>query len=217
MNILNIPHHEINNYDLSFKNVNNQVVAFFDFDGTITFKDTFIEFIKYYKGIPKFLLGMLLLSPILILFKLKLIRNWKAKEIVLSYFFEGENIEKFKNKCNNYSSSRISKITRKKALEYIEIHKKSNHDIFVVSASAEMWLSKWCEKMEIKLISTKLEIENSNLTGKILGKNCYGIEKVKRIKEEIDLDKYNLIFAYGDSRGDKEMLEIADYPYYRFF
>lgn len=215
MNTLNIPHTHIN--DLSLGNKNHKSVALFDFDGTITSKDTFLEFIKYYKGISSFLLGILLLSPVLILFKLKLIQNWKAKEIVLSYFFKGENAEIFKKRCDNYAILKIPKVTKVKALRYIELHKKYNHDIFVVSASAEVWLSKWCEKMDLKLISTKLEIQNGRVTGKILGKNCYGIEKVKRIIKEIDLNKYDLIFAYGDSRGDKEMLELANYPYYRFF
>ncbi|MCZ6166669.1 hypothetical protein O6B35_01880 [Campylobacter ureolyticus] len=50
-----------------------------------------------------------------------------------------------------------------------------------------------------------------------MGKNCYAKEKVRRIKETFDLSKFDKIIAYGDSRGDKEMIEFADEGYYKFF
>lgn len=61
-------------------------IVFFDFDGTITRKDTFLEFIKFYRGSYKFYKGFLINSPFLIAYKLNLIPNYKAKQRILKYF-----------------------------------------------------------------------------------------------------------------------------------
>ena len=65
----------------------NGRIAFFDFDGTITTKDTLLEFIKFYKGKYQFYLGFLVYSPFLVAYKLKIIPNYVAKQKVLQYFF----------------------------------------------------------------------------------------------------------------------------------
>ena len=65
-----------------------KTVYLFDFDGTITTKDTFIEVIRHAKGTWKWLFGFLLFSPILVLMKLHLKPNWKAKQRIFAYFFK---------------------------------------------------------------------------------------------------------------------------------
>jgi phosphatidylglycerophosphatase C len=62
-----------------------------------------------------------------------------------------------------------------------------------------------------------LEVKNGVVTGKIDGKNCNGKEKAKRIKQAINLNEYDSIYAYGDSAGDKQMLALATYTYYKNF
>ena len=69
----------------------------------------------------------------------------------------------------------------------------------------------------IELIATKLEFKAGKLTGKFATNNCYGAEKSHRIKELFDLELYDYIYAYGDSRGDKEMLALADESFYKPF
>jgi phosphoserine phosphatase len=67
------------------------------------------------------------------------------------------------------------------------------------------------------IIATRLEIVDNRLTGKLASPNCYGPQKVERIRAALDLSRYGRIFAYGDSRGDREMLALADEKHYRFF
>jgi HAD superfamily phosphoserine phosphatase-like hydrolase len=86
-----------------------------------------------------------------------------------------------------------------------------------VSASAENWVKPWCDKYGIRCLSTKLEVNGGIITGKIRGRNCYGDEKACRIKETFDLSKFDLIIAYGDSSGDKEMLALAHERNYKPF
>jgi phosphatidylglycerophosphatase C len=194
-----------------------QTLALFDFDGTITYKDTLLEFIKFYKGQKSFYSGILFLSPILILFKLKLIKNWKAKEIFLSHFFKGELIEDFQNKCDLFCSTVVPGLLRPKALEKIKQHQQQGDKVIIVSASAENWISAWCATLSIELLATKLEVKSGRLTGKIEGANCYGPEKVIRVKNYLGDHSYSKIYAYGDSGGDRELLAYATNAHYRHF
>jgi phosphatidylglycerophosphatase C len=192
-------------------------LALFDFDGTITTQDSFLKFIRFVVGDAKFVVGLIILSPILIAFKLKIIPNYKAKSIVISYFFKGYEEVEFKNLAREYSLSQIDKIVRPKAKDRLVWHKDQGHKIVIVSASIDYWIYPWCFKNGFELLATKLETKDGLLTGNILGNNCYGIEKACRIKQNYDLGQIEYIYAYGDSKGDKEMLEIAHKSFYKFF
>jgi len=192
-------------------------LALFDFDGTITTNDSLIKFIRYTVGDFKTAWGVLLLSPMLITYKLKLIPNDKAKQKVLSYFFKGMNERQFLKAAEEYSLKCIEVILRPKAIEKITWHKEQGHKVVVVSASIEYYLKPWCYEKKLDLIATKLEIKDGFVTGKLLSENCYGIEKSNRVKEAYNLNNYVYIYAYGDSRGDMELLELADEGFYKPF
>ena len=192
-------------------------LAIFDFDGTITTDDSLLKFIRFVVGDRRFLLGLVVLSPMLVLYKLKLIPNYKAKQYMLSWFFKGMSKDAFLKVANEYSLVHIDKILRPKAIEKINWHKNQGHKVVVVSASIECWLRPWCEKNGLELIATKLEIKDDIVTGKLLSKNCYGVEKVNRIKEIYNLKDFEYIYSYGDSSGDKQMLELAHEKFYKPF
>jgi phosphatidylglycerophosphatase C len=189
----------------------------FDFDGTITTKDTFLEFIKFYRGSLRFYAGFLFLSPWLILMKLKLFPNYKAKEKALSWFFRGESVDVFKEKCAKFCATVVPALVRPKALSEIEAYQAAGEKVIVISASAENWVQPWCDKHSIECMATKLEIADGRITGKISGFNCYGREKENRIRGCYDLKDYDEIVAYGDSSGDLEMLALAQQQYYKPF
>tara|TARA_B100001094_G_C17916954_1_gene664020 strand:+ start:22 stop:609 length:588 start_codon:yes stop_codon:yes gene_type:complete len=192
-------------------------IAFFDFDGTITKEDSTIKFIRYLVGDIKFFIGVILLLPVITLYKVKIISNNLIKQIIITYFFKGKDIIEFQKKSEYFSLNQIDSIIRKKAMEKIYWHKKNGHVIVIVSASIDLWLKPWCEKNNIALISTMLEIKDKTITGKTFKKNCHGPEKVKRIRELYNLSDYKYIYAYGNSRGDHEMLDIADERHYKPF
>jgi len=193
------------------------MLSLFDFDGTITTDDSLIKFIRFVVGDTKFIWGMTLLSPMLTAYKLKLIPNYKAKQWMLSYFFKGVNEQQFLKVAEEYSLKHIDTILRPKAMEKIAWHKEQGHKIVIVSASIECWLKPWCDKNDLDLIATKLEIQDGIVTGKFLTKNCYGIEKANRVQEQYNLSDYDHIYAYGDSRGDTELLELAHTKNFRAF
>lgn len=192
-------------------------LALFDFDGTLTTHDTLLEIIKFQKGKGAFYLGFAVLLPVLILYKLKLIRNWRAKEMMLTYFFGDNSSNDFQRRCDDFIKNRLPQLLREEAVLKLEQHLKKNDRVIVVSASAYNWVEGWCKEKNIELIATRLQIKNNTITGKLDSLNCYGPEKASRIKSHLTLNEYTPIYAYGDSRGDKEMLALADQPFYRTF
>lgn len=192
-------------------------IAFFDFDGTITTKDTLLEFIKFTRGRFRFYLGILLYSPYLLAYKLKIISNQSAKEKILGFFFSETPVVLFKEYCRSFSNKKLPKLIRPKALEEIHRLQKQKILVVVVSASPENWIEEWASANEVELIASRLEVKNQKLTGKILGRNCHGDEKVNRISELYDLSQYHIVAAYGDSQGDKPMLQLATHAYYKPF
>jgi phosphatidylglycerophosphatase C len=189
----------------------------FDFDGTITTKDTLVEFLMFYKGPISFMMGMLILSPVVLLYLLKIIPNWKGKQVVLRYFLGGEDIELFNKRCREFSEKTLPRLTRKGAVDAIQQYKRDGATVAVVTASAENWVKPWCLSQGILCIGTQLEVANGRITGNLCGANCYGSEKVKRIEKEFLLHEYERIIAYGDSSGDKEMFTLAHQHHYRPF
>lgn len=192
-------------------------LVLFDFDGTMTTKDSLADFIRYSVGQISYYRGLFLLSPILIGYKLKLVSNSIAKQKLIAHFFRGWEMSRFLDYADRYSEMQLDTIIRPEAMERLKWHQGQGHRITVVSASMENWLKKWCRKYGLDLIATRLEVKNGRLTGKFSTKNCYGVEKVNRIKSRYDLSKFPVIYAYGDSPGDKEMLGIATERYYKRF
>lgn len=191
-------------------------LALFDFDGTITTEDTLFAFIRYYHGERKYLTGMVLLSPILFLHLLKVIPNQHAKEVVLTWFFKGEDIQKFDKICNKFTS-KIDRIVRPKALSELKKYKDISATVAIVTASAENWVAPWCNINGIICLATNLEVVNNKITGKIEGKNCNGLEKKKKILSHFNLNSFDQIIAYGDSKGDLDMLALAHTRFYKPF
>jgi phosphatidylglycerophosphatase C len=192
-------------------------IAFFDFDGTITTKDSFLEFIKFCKGTKSFYWGFLLHLHWLVAFKVKLVPNQVAKEKVLKHFFGGTSADEFDRLCQEFTDRAVPKLIRPKALEEIKNFQEAGTPVVIVSASPENWIRKWADLLRVELIASRLEVKDGKITGKIIGKNCRGPEKVKRILEKYQVKDYEVIHAYGDTSGDSEMLKMATKPYFRPF
>jgi phosphatidylglycerophosphatase C len=195
----------------------SQPIAFFDFDGTITTKDTLLEIFKYRHGSLKFYLGFLLNSPYLVAYKAGIISNQLAKEKTLKLFFGGMKEKEFNEFCERFAADKIPALLRTKALKEIDQLKKAGAEVVIVSASPENWLRPWVTSLNLKLIGTQLEVKDDKITGKIKGTNCHGEEKVRRIKEAYNLAEYKEIYCYGDTSGDKPMLALATYAFYQPF
>lgn len=190
----------------------------FDFDGTLTTKDTFVEFIEFNFGYKKAFWGFLLFSPLLVLMKLKMYPNWKAKQRVFSWFFKGMNIDEFDEKCVKFAQARC-RILRPDGIGTLRKAFKDGDKAVIISASIENWVRPFFAEFGdlLPIEGTQIDVRNDVVTGKFISKNCYGEEKVDRLKKVFpNRFSYQLI-VFGDSNGDKALLAEADEAHYRPF
>jgi len=191
----------------------------FDFDGTLTTKDTLLEFIRFAKGSGQMFRGFLLFSPLLLLMKLHLYPNWKAKQQVFSYFFKGMNIDDFNALCTHFAEQN-KHLLRPAGIEKVrQAIEEEQATVLIISASIDNWVRPFFDEIDkkIQVLGTQTEIKGGRLTGRFTTKNCYGQEKVNRLTALYPhREAYDLI-AFGDSRGDKELLDFADKGFYKPF
>ncbi len=192
-------------------------IAFFDFDGTITRRDSFGAFLVYAVSKIKLFLIVLVLSPVLVLFPLKLVSGSRVKALLVFFLFRNWTVERMRALGAIFSREIIPSFIRPQALEKIAWHREQGHQLVVVSASFPYWLEPWCQDSGMELICTEMEELNGFLTGRLKTQNCFGPEKVRRIQAQYDLGQYDMIYAYGDTRGDHEMLSMSHAGQYRPF
>lgn len=191
----------------------------FDFDGTLTTKDTLLEFIRFAKGSGQMFRGFLLFSPLLILMKLHLFPNWKVKQKIFSYFFKGMKIDDFNALCTRFAEQNRH-LLRPAGIEKVRQAIDEEHTtVLIISASIDNWVRPFFDEIDKKtqVLGTQIEIKEGRLTGQFTTKNCYGEEKVNRLTALYPHRESYYLIAFGDSRGDKELLAFADKGFYKPF
>lgn len=192
-------------------------LAIFDFDGTITSRDSFLAFLLFSHKPLRFWLNAIALAPVLLLFCVRLVGRHEAKQTVFRRFFAGMSFSEFMTITRAFTDSPLVGILRQEAMQSIHNHLNSGHKVIVLSASPDLILSAFCSKHNLQLIGTQVELIHESLTGKFASENCRGQEKVRRLKEVIDLDQFDYIYAYGDTPSDKLFMALADEAYYKPF
>jgi HAD superfamily hydrolase (TIGR01490 family) len=101
--------------------------------------------------------------------------------------------------------------------ERLEWHRSQKHRLLLVSASLDAYLQPFGRCLGFDaVLATRLEIgPDGRLTGRLDGPNCRGREKATRVGAWLATNlngTASQLWAYGDSAGDRELLQMADYP-----
>jgi phosphoserine phosphatase len=168
----------------------------FDFDKTLTKKDTVLGFLlaatnKKFKS-----LRLLILILFAVLHKLKLIGNDQLKKKGIELFLKGIPEEMIKAKAKEYAESIETNNV------YKTIFNKTYPDAIIATASFQEYVQYLCKNNLI--LAAKLEYTNGKVSG--LQQNAYGSQKV------ILLNKHGIsrvdIF-YTDSFSDQPVMDIS--------
>ena len=196
---------------MTMEEIKKRNIAIFDFDGTLTTRDSLLAFIKWACGTVSYYTGFLRFTPMLVLMRLHLYPNWKAKERVFAHFFKGWQHSWFKALGEDFSAE-IDTMRNEPTIQRLREHIERGDTVYVISASMPEWVEPWCNALGVNnVLATEVEVdEDGRLTGRFKTPNCFGQEKVNRLLQvEPNREEYYLT-AYGDSRGDKELLAFAD-------
>jgi len=191
-----------------------KTIALFDFDNTLFKGESGIQFIHYYLGgwRSTIFFARYCLTVIKYLCKMN---DELALQHLVSALLKGEKVTKVKAIADNFYREIIEPKLNKNIFSQLCYHQSCGHRCIIVSRSLDVYLEPWAQAVDVEVLSTKLETSGTDTyTGRIIGSSCYGNEKSLQINSLLkDCSQYE-IYAYGDSRGDKEMLELANYAYY---
>lgn len=189
-------------------------ISVFDFDGTLIAGDSLPMFIKHSRGAIMYYVGLLILSPILVCYILKLISNNVAKERLFRFYFRGMKEVEFVQNCRNFASV-LDKRVNSRALQELKNAQASGQRVIILSASPRLWIEPWAQQYGVEVIGTELQVQSGIITGSFETKNCYGAEKVNRLIEYLSCNREDVyIIAYGDSKGDIPIMNYAEEAYW---
>ncbi|WP_088141581.1 HAD-IB family hydrolase [Achromobacter xylosoxidans] len=189
------------------------VVAVFDFDGTLTYRDTLIPFLARV-SLSKLLLGLVIVSPVLALLLCCKAGNEQgialresAKQRLCRIVLRGRRLVDLKGLAARWVPGIA---LRPDTLARLRAHQQKGHRVAIVSASPDLYLEEVARRLGVALICTSLETGGGRLTGRFSTANCWGPEKVARLESSFGpVGSYEL-HAYGDSGGDAWLLQAAD-------
>ena len=195
------------------------VVAAFDLDGSLTEGGSVWRWLRYLAGTGAVLRAAIPLSIPLMIGALRS-GQWAdhAKERLFGTLLIGRDIDEVLDESRTFALAHLERRGRAKVLDRLAWHKGEGHDVVVVSASPQLYVDVIAEALGAQgAIGTRLAVDPLNqLTGSFLGRNCRGSEKMRRLNEWIEQRHYDeppIIYAYGNSRGDRRLLKGATHPY----
>jgi HAD superfamily hydrolase (TIGR01490 family) len=192
-------------------------LSVFDFDGTLTKRDSFVPFLRFAFGKRVFAQRLIrLVIPTLKCLGRRVTRD-ELKELLIHTFLTNVDAQWVEKKAAEFCDRYWTRLMRPSGLIAVASQVNSGAIVTICSASPAMVLKPFADKLGIRLIGTNLEVKDGMLTGRINGHNCRCGQKVKRLEAEYGpLSSYHLR-AWGDTRGDYEMLAAAQEAYWRHF
>jgi phosphatidylglycerophosphatase C len=187
----------------------------FDFDGTLTKGDSMLAFIAFAKGDFALWASLLFLSPWLILQKLGFYPAEAAKKKLLTFHFKGWAQNQLEEVGKNFATRMLPAMFRDIALEKLHFHRSKGHEVWIVTASLDIWVRPWAQQQGLPYLATQAAYTDGKFVGDFATPNCNGPEKVRRIEAALKRDDFERVYAYGDSKGDREMLAFAHTGFYR--
>jgi phosphatidylglycerophosphatase C len=192
--------------------VAGSVVAAFDFDGTITRRDSLLPFLRRLCG-PRRVYAVLARNGV----DVAAMATGRAdrdavKERVLAQLLAGTDAERAVAQGRRYATFLTERARFRPAVRaQLEAHRAAGHELVLVSASPALYLDPLGATLGFDaVLATELEVgPDGRLTGRLLGPNCRGPQKVARLEAWLG-ERHVHLYAYGDSAGDRELLARAD-------
>ena len=188
-------------------------LALFDFDGTLTTKDTFRGFIYFSSGPVRTGIGSVLLGPLVVGYRRGVVSGATLRRAAAAFCFRGRAVEDLDGYGRRYART-FDALVRPSTLARLEWHRAKGDRIVIVSASLSTYLRPFAESLGVELICTELAARGGVHTGFFRGGDCSGEEKARRVRARYALGDYENIHAYGDTREDHALLRLANRRYF---
>ncbi|QYC11258.1 HAD-IB family hydrolase [Brevundimonas nasdae] len=194
-----------------------QPIVAFDFDGTLTIRDSFTEFLRWRAGPGGWMLGLVRLAPAVAAYARDRDRG-RIKAASVREFLLGVDRATLEADAARFADQIWPRFMRPDAMKtWNEWGERGAHRV-IVTASPTSTVAPFARKLGAEaLLGTEFVFDaDDRITGEFAGPNCRAEEKVRRLKAAYGQDMV-LTAAYGDTSGDTEMLAMAQEPGFRVF
>lgn len=189
-------------------------IAAWDFDGTITERDTLGGFLVAFGGRRRFAASMSKRSAALARGVRDNIARDRAKELLIGDIVRGRTVADYEAAGRAYASG-LDRRLRATSMTRVEQHRTDGDELVIVSASLDTYLQPFAALHGfVHVIGVTLAEHNGVLTGDFARPNVRAEQKATRLQEWIDETGGGTvrIWAYGNSSGDDHLLAMADHP-----
>jgi len=193
-------------------------IAAFDFDGTLTRRDTLVPFLARACGTQDLARALRRIAPLAVRARTgrldsELHHRDAAKAALLRELFTGRDAAWLRHEGERYAATLTAKL-RPEMVEQVRWHRESGHELVIVSASLDAYLRPFAAAHGFDhVIAVEMEAgSHGRLTGHLQGPNVRGPEKALRLRAWLGGAEPEMIWAYGNSNGDTELLAMADVP-----
>lgn len=204
-------------HDLRQSDAAGRPIVAFDFDGTLTIRDSFTEFLRWRAGPAGWALGLVKLAPAVAAYARDRDRG-RIKAASVREFLLGVDRATLKADAARFADEIWPRFMRPDALAvWNDWGERGAHRV-IVTASPTVTVAPFARRLGAEaLLGTEMAFDDQDrVTGAFVGPNCRGEEKVRRLKAAYGQDMV-LTAAYGDTSGDAEMLAMAREAGFRVF
>ena len=192
-------------------------VAAFDFDETLTKHDSVVPFLRRFSSRRRFAAGLLPHTLRVMPMAVRRDRN-RLRELATQLVFAGRPLVEVEAHAAALGAAILAEGLRPDTRQRLDWHLDAGHRVVIVSASYDTYVDVVAAGLgDVDVLATQLEVVDGVCTGSLVGPNCRGQEKVERLSAWLDAQGLArddvIVYAYGDSRGDAEMLAWADHPH----
>ncbi len=191
------------------------VLALFDFDGTLTSRETFGALVAFAVPRRRLMFGRLLLWPLVVGYRLRLLPGTLVRACVVWFGFRGLFVDSVCDAGQDFAGTVLPTLMRPEAVARLRQHLGQGDTVAVVSAAFDVYLAPWCAAQGVDLLCSRLQSAGGRLTGRYAGEQCVGEEKARQVRARYELDRFAEVHAYGDTGKDLALLALAHKKFYR--
>lgn len=196
-------------------------VAAFDFDETLTRRDTLVPFLVRVAGPPRFAAACVKVLVAGLRGQVALRDRDAVKERLLAVLFAGRPEAQLRRLAEQYARTILHDGIDDATLARLRAHLDRGDEVIFVSASLEYYLRPVADTLGIHdVIGVELAAIEGMLTGELAHPNVRAEQKAVRLRERLGQPATGPLrgielWAYGNSSGDHALLEMADHPFWR--
>jgi phosphatidylglycerophosphatase C len=192
-------------------------VVAFDFDGTLTVRDSFTAFLKWRAGPWRYGLGLVRLTPSLVAYLFHRDRG-RIKAQAVAHFLRGVPKDRLEADARAFAETFSRRLLRPDAVAAWKRWRAQRVTLVIVTASPTAVVGPFARGLGADvLLGTELAYDAlGRVTGVFTTPNCRGPEKVVRLRDAFG-PEVRVKAAYGDTSGDTEMLAMAEIPGFKVF